>query len=80
MIKSTPQLNVLVGLLQALAFNASATTYTNVPSGANTGSPFAYFGNSTSGGSGNSPKVGEVFSLTSAATLSFLETSAYYRV
>jgi hypothetical protein len=69
MTKSALQLNVLAGLLLALAGSASAATYTNVPSGANTGSPFAYFGNAANP-SGDSPKVGEVFSLTSAATLS----------
>jgi len=69
MTKSTLQLNVLVGLLLALVCSASATTYTNVPSGANTGLPFASFGNAANP-SGDSPKVGEVFSLTSAATLS----------
>jgi hypothetical protein len=69
MTKSSLQLNVLAGLLLALAGNASAVTYTNVPSGANTGLPFAYFGNAANP-SGDSPNVGEVFSLTSAATLS----------
>jgi len=56
----------------ALAFaaaGASAATYTNVPSGANTGLPFAYFGNGQNP-SGDSPMVGEVFSLTSSAMLS----------
>jgi len=70
MTKSTLQLNVVAGLLLALVCSASAATYTNVPSGANTGLPFAYFGNSPLSGDGDSPKVGEVFSLTSAATLS----------
>jgi hypothetical protein len=51
------------------AGTANAATYTNVPSGANTGLPFAYFGNGANP-SGDSPKVGEVFSLTSAAKLS----------
>jgi hypothetical protein len=69
MTKSTLQLNVLVGLLLALAGNVSATTYTNVPSGPNTGLSFVSFGNAANPSS-DSPKVGEVFSLTSAATLS----------
>jgi len=61
---------VLGGLLLALAANAaSAATYTNVPSGATNGLPFAYFGNGQNP-SGDSPKAGEVFSLTSAAMLS----------
>jgi hypothetical protein len=56
------------GILLALAGHASAAAiYTNVPAGANTGLPFAYFGN---GQNGDSPKVGEVFSLSSASTLS----------
>jgi len=69
MTKSALQLKVLAGLLLVFAGSASAATYTNVPSGANTGSPFAYFGNAANP-SGDSPKVGEVFSLTSTATLS----------
>jgi len=69
MTKSALQLKVLAGLLLALAGNASAATYTDVPAGANTGLPFAYFGNSPNP-SGDSPMVGEVFSLTSAAMLS----------
>jgi hypothetical protein len=69
MTKSTLQLNVLAALLLAIAGSASAATYTNVPSGANTGSPFAYFGNAANP-SGDSPQVGEVFSLTSGETLS----------
>jgi len=69
MTKSTLQLNVFACLLLALACSASAATYTNVPSGANTGLPFISFGNA-SNPSSDSPKVGEVFSLTSAATLS----------
>lgn len=60
---------ILAGLLLALAANASATTYTNVPSGANTGLPFAYFGNGANP-SGDSPKVGEVFTLSTASLLS----------
>ncbi|WP_255369615.1 PEP-CTERM sorting domain-containing protein [Nitrosovibrio sp. Nv17] len=51
------------------AVGASATTYTNVPLGANTGLPFAYFGNAANP-SGDSPKVGQVFSLASDAILS----------
>ena len=69
MIKSTLKLKALAGLMLIFAGNAFADTYTNVPSGANTGSPFAYFGNAANP-SGDSPKVGEVFSLTSGATLS----------
>lgn len=69
MNKSALQLNVLASLLLIVAGSASAATYTNVPSGANTGSPFVSFGNAPNP-SGDSPKVGEVFSLTSAATLS----------
>jgi len=69
MTKSLLQLKVLAGILLVFAGNAFADTYTNVPSGANTGSPFAYFGNAVNP-SGDSPKVGEVFSLTSAAMLS----------
>jgi hypothetical protein len=68
MIKSVFKLSVLAGLL-AFAGSASATIYTNVPNGANTGLPFAYFGNAANP-SGDSPKVGEVFSLSSASTLS----------
>lgn len=69
MTKSLLQLKVLAGILLVFAGNAFADTFTNVPSGANTGSPFAYFGNAANP-SGDSPKVGEVFSLTSAAMLS----------
>jgi hypothetical protein len=69
MTKSSLQLKVLAGLLLVFAGSASAATYTNVPGGATTGSPFAYFGNAANP-SGDSPKVGEVFSLTSAETLS----------
>jgi hypothetical protein len=69
MTKSTLRLNVLAGLLLALVSSASATTFTNVPSGANTGLSFVSFGNAANPSS-DSPKVGEVFSLTSAATLS----------
>lgn len=69
MTQSALQLKVLASLLLAFAGSVSAATYTNVPSGANTGSPFAYFGNAANP-SGDSPKVGEVLTLTSAATLS----------
>ena len=69
MIKSAHQLKILAGLLLVLAGHASGATYTNVPSGATTDLPFAYFGNSPNP-SGDSPKVGEVFTLTSAAMLS----------
>ncbi|HEY4375336.1 MAG TPA: PEP-CTERM sorting domain-containing protein [Burkholderiales bacterium] len=69
MSKSAFQLKVLAGLLLAFAGSASAATYTNVPGGANTGSPFVSFGNAANP-SGDSPKVGEVFSLASASMLS----------
>jgi hypothetical protein len=69
MIDSSLKLKVLAGLLLLVAGNASAATYTNVPSGANTGLPFVSFGNSANPSS-DSPKVGEVFSLTSDSTLS----------
>ena len=69
MTKSTLQLKVLAGLLLALAGNTYAATYTNVPAGANNGLAFAYFGNAANP-SGDSPKVGEVFSLATASTLS----------
>lgn len=72
MTKSAPQMKVfalLAGLLLAFAGNVSAATYTDVPAGANTGLPFAYFGNAQNP-SGDSPMVGEVFSLTSGASLS----------
>ncbi len=70
MTPSALRLKVFAGILLLVAGGAaSAETYTNVPSGANTGSPFASFGNAGNP-SGDSPKVGEVFSLSSAATLS----------
>jgi hypothetical protein len=69
MTKSAFQLKVLASLLLVLAGNASAATYTNVPSGATTGLPFSSFGNAANP-SGDSPKAGEVFSLTSNSTLS----------
>jgi len=66
---TTLRLNVLAALLFAVAGSASAATYTNVPSGANTGLPFASFGNAANP-SGDSPAVGEVFSLSAAEVLS----------
>lgn len=70
MSKSALQLKALAaGILLALAGNASAAIYTNVPGGATNGLPFASFGNGANP-SGDSPKVGEVFSLSSASTLS----------
>ncbi len=59
----------LAALLLLVAGGASAATYTNVPGGANTGLPFAYFGNGANP-SGDSPAVGEVFSLAASDTLS----------
>jgi hypothetical protein len=68
--KSVPRLKLLAAaILLALAGSASAAIYTNVPGGANTGLPFASFGNAANP-SGDSPKVGEVFSFSSASTLS----------
>lgn len=61
---------VLAGFLLAFAANASAQIFTNVLNGANTGLPFAYFGNNANTSSGDSPKVGEVFTLASDSTLS----------
>lgn len=69
MTKSSFKLKAIAGLLLAFAGSASATTYTNVPSGANTNLPFAYFGNAANP-SGDSPKVGQVFSLTTDSLLS----------
>lgn len=60
---------VLALTLVATAAGASAATYTNVPAGANTGLPFASFGNAPNP-SGDSPQVGQVFSLVSEALLS----------
>ncbi|MES2840075.1 MAG: PEP-CTERM sorting domain-containing protein [Pseudomonadota bacterium] len=60
---------VLTLSLIAAAASASAATFTNVPGGATTGLPFASFGNSPNP-SGDSPQVGQVFSLTSEALLS----------
>jgi hypothetical protein len=69
MTKSAMHLKVFASVLLAIAGSASAATYTNVPNGATTGLPFAYFGNAANP-SGDSPQVGEVFSLTTAETLS----------
>ena len=69
MKKSSFQLKVIASLLIVFAGNVSATTYTNVPSGASTNLPFAYFGNAANP-SGDSPKVGQVFSLLTESTLS----------
>jgi hypothetical protein len=69
MTKSSLQLKVLASLILVFAGSASAAAYTNVPSGATSGLPFAYFGNAANP-SGDSPMVGEVFSLTSAESLS----------
>lgn len=66
---TTLKLKVIAGMMLALSGNAFADTYTNVPGGANTGLPFASFGNAANP-SGDSPKVGEVFTLTSNAVLS----------
>jgi hypothetical protein len=71
MTKSVLRLKLLAGLLLAVVGSASAQTYTNVPGGANTGLPFAYFGNAANP-SGDSPAVGEVFTLTSDQLLSSL--------
>ncbi|WP_047535347.1 PEP-CTERM sorting domain-containing protein [Methylotenera sp. N17] len=69
MPQSSFKLKVLAGLLLAFAGSASATTYTNVPSGANANLPFAYFGNAANP-SGDSPMVGQVFALTLDSLLS----------
>ena len=69
MTKSSFKLKAIAGLLLAFAGSASATTYTNMPSGVNTNLPFAYFGNAANP-SGDSPMVGQVFSLTSDGLLS----------
>jgi PEP-CTERM motif len=60
---------VFVLTLVAAAASASAATFTNVPGGATTGLPFASFGNAANP-SGDSPRVGQVFSLVSEALLS----------
>lgn len=62
-------MKVLASLLLAFAGNVSAATFTNVPSGATTGLPFVSFGNAANP-SGDSPKVGQVFSLLTDSTLS----------
>jgi len=84
--RTAPQLKAFAaGILLALAGSASAAIYTNVPGGANTGLPFAYFGNAANP-SGDSPKAGEVFSFGSAYTLSSFSfyavgnTSASYQL
>lgn len=69
MIRSALALKALSCLLLAFAGSVSAATYTNVPSGANTGLPFASFGNAANP-SGDSPKVGQVFALAADAVLS----------
>ena len=69
MYKSLLQKKVLATILLAFAGNVSASTLTNVPSGANTGLPFASFGNAANP-SGDSPKVGQVFSSLTDSTLS----------
>jgi hypothetical protein len=69
MNKSVFKVNVLAGLFLALSGNVSAATYTNVPSGASTGLPFVSFGNAANP-SGDSPKIGQVFSVTSDESLS----------
>lgn len=60
---------VFVLTLVAAAASASAATFTNVPGGATPGLPFASFGNAANP-SGDSPQVGQVFSLLSEALLS----------
>jgi hypothetical protein len=65
----TPASKLLAALALLVTGAAHAATYTNVPAGANTGLPFASFGNSPNP-SGDSPMVGEVFSLASSETLS----------
>jgi len=60
---------VFVLTLVTAAASASAATFTNVPGGATTGLPFASFGNAANP-SGDSPQVGQVFSLLSEALLS----------
>lgn len=76
MISSTLKLKLVAGLLLAFAGSASAATYTNVPAGATTGLPFAYFGNAANP-SGDSPMVGQVFSL---AENSLLSSFSFYAV
>lgn len=69
MTKSTLHMKVIASLLFAFAGNVSAETFTNVPSGASASLPFASFGNAANP-SVDSPKVGQVFSILSDATLS----------
>ncbi|MDP2402342.1 MAG: hypothetical protein Q8M27_00770 [Methylotenera sp.] len=69
MTKSVLHIKVVASLLLAFAGNVSAATFTNVSGGANTGLPFASFGNAANP-SGDSPKVGQVFSLLTDSTLS----------
>jgi hypothetical protein len=69
MISSAFKMKVVAGLLLAFAGSASAAVYSNVPAGATTGLPFASFGNAGNP-SGDSPQVGQVFSLTADSLLS----------
>ena len=69
MNKATLHMKVIASLLFAFAGNVSAETFTNVPSGPSASLPFASFGNAANP-SGDSPKVGQVFSILSDATLS----------
>ncbi len=69
MFASTLKVKLIASLMLVFAGSASATTYTNVPNGASTNLPFVSFGNAGNPSS-DSPKVGQVFSLTSAAVLS----------
>ncbi|MCV2364781.1 PEP-CTERM sorting domain-containing protein [Paucibacter sp. DJ1R-11] len=69
MNSSALRLTAIAGLVLVSASSAFAATYTNVPTGPNTGLPFASFGNAGNP-SGDSPKVGEVFSLSAGAQLS----------
>lgn len=76
MILSALKLKLVAGVLLAVAGSASAATYTNVPAGATNGLPFAYFGNAANP-SGDSPMVGQVFSL---AENSLLSSFSFYAV
>ncbi|MET3122444.1 hypothetical protein AAKU67_002045 [Oxalobacteraceae bacterium GrIS 2.11] len=69
MTKFVNLLKMAACILVISAGNASAVNYTDVPGGANTGLPLAYFGN-TPNPSGDSPEVSEVFSLPSDFSLS----------
>jgi len=64
-----PKAVFLAGLILCSAGGALADINTNVPSGATAGLPFVSFGNSPNP-SGDSPQVGQVFSLTSDFLLS----------